>query len=123
MIHKVIDQNGKSKSMRVFLINDKKMMFYRALQVFFHFFTILLCISGETLVKKNEKRTNFRNNYQMCLDSFKIHEDKIIRTQESRDMGAKFLKEYDVDSREDCLKFCCDTESCDVFIFEEKVYE
>lgn len=60
------------------------------------------------------------NNYQMCLDSFKIHEDKIIRTQESRDMGAKFLKEYDVDSREDCLKFCCDTESCDVFIFEEK---
>ena len=36
-------------------------------------------------------------------------------------MGAKYLKEFDVNSREECLKFCCDTESCDVFIFEEKV--
>lgn len=37
-------------------------------------------------------------------------------------MGAKYLKEVDVNTREECLKFCCDTESCDVFIFEEKVY-
>ncbi|XP_017753619.1 PREDICTED: uncharacterized protein LOC108546091 isoform X2 [Eufriesea mexicana] len=96
------------------------MMFYKALQVFLNFVTILLCVSGETLIQKNEKRTGFRNNYQMCLESFKIHEDKIIRTQESRDMGAKYLKEFDVNSRKECLKFCCDTENCDVFIFEEK---
>ncbi|CAL7939594.1 unnamed protein product [Xylocopa violacea] len=97
------------------------MMFYKGSQVFFHFFTILLYVSGGALeTKKNEKRTSLRNNYQMCLDSFKIYEDKIIRTQESRDMGAKYLKEFDVNSREECLKFCCDTESCDVFIFEEK---
>ncbi|XP_017886994.1 uncharacterized protein LOC108629112 [Ceratina calcarata] len=99
------------------------MMFYKGLQVFFQFFTILLYVSGETLEpKKNEKRTSLRNNYQtaMCLDSFKIHEDKIIRTQESRERGAKFLKEYDVNSREECIKFCCDTEACDVFVFEEK---
>lgn len=97
------------------------MMFYKDLQVFFHFFTVLLYVSGETLMKKNEKRTSLRNNYQMCLDTFKIQEDKIIRTQESLDMGAKYLKELEFNSREECLKFCCDTESCDVFIFEEKV--
>ncbi|KOC59918.1 Low-density lipoprotein receptor-related protein 11 [Habropoda laboriosa] len=77
-------------------------------------------MSAETLTRKNEKRNSLRNNYQMCLDSFKIHEDKIIRTQESREMGAKYLKEFDVNSREECLKFCCDTDNCDVFIFEEK---
>ncbi|XP_012167558.2 uncharacterized protein LOC100642337 [Bombus terrestris] len=96
------------------------MMFYKDLQVLFHFFTVLLYVSGETLMKKNEKRTSLRNNYQMCLDTFKIQEDKIIRTQESLDMGAKYLKELEFNSREECLKFCCDTESCDVFIFEEK---
>lgn len=57
----------------------------------------------------------------MCLDSFDIHRDKIIRTNESRDMGAKYLNENDVVSKDECLKFCCDTEGCDVFIFEEKV--
>lgn len=97
------------------------MMFYKDLQVLFHFFTVLLYVSGETLMKKNEKRTSHRNNYQMCLDTFNIQEDKIIRTQESLDMGAKYLKEFDFNSKEECSKFCCDTESCDVFIFEEKV--
>ena len=97
------------------------MMLYKNLQVLFHFFTVLLYVSGETSMRKNEKRISLKNNYQMCLDAFKIHEDKIIRTQESLDMGAKYLKEFDVNSREECLKFCCDTESCDVFIFEEKV--
>ncbi|XP_043251201.1 uncharacterized protein LOC122396676 isoform X1 [Colletes gigas] len=96
------------------------MMFYRALQIFFHFFTIFYCVTGETLTKKNEKRVGVRNNYQMCLDSFVIHRDKIIRTYESRDMGAKYLNENDVDSEDECQKFCCSTEGCDVFIFEEK---
>ncbi|XP_076222455.1 uncharacterized protein LOC116429393 isoform X2 [Nomia melanderi] len=96
------------------------MMFYRALRIFFHFFTIFYCVTGETLTKKNEKRIGVRNNYPMCLDTFDIHKDKIIRTHESREMGAKYLNEDDVESREECLKFCCDTEGCDVFIFEEK---
>ncbi|KZC13521.1 Low-density lipoprotein receptor-related protein 11 [Dufourea novaeangliae] len=95
-------------------------MFYRALQIFFHFFTIFYCVTGETSTKKNEKRIGVRNSYQMCLDSFDIHRDKIIRTHESREMGAKYLNEGDVDSKEECLKFCCGTEGCDVFIFEEK---
>ncbi|XP_029671776.1 uncharacterized protein LOC115240640 isoform X2 [Formica exsecta] len=70
--------------------------------------------------RANEKRHGGTNNYQMCLDSFDIHRDKIIKTQDSRDMGAKYLSVSDVDSRLDCLKYCCETERCDVFIFEEK---
>lgn len=57
----------------------------------------------------------------VCLDSFDIHQDKIIRTQDSRAMGAKYLNERDVSSRDDCLRLCCETQDCDVFVFEEKV--
>ncbi|XP_014251389.1 uncharacterized protein LOC106667758 [Cimex lectularius] len=60
------------------------------------------------------------NEFQTCLESFDIHQDKIIRTQDSRSMGAKYLNERDVASREDCLRLCCETDSCDVFVFEEK---
>lgn len=99
------------------------MMFYRALQVYyFHFFTIFCCVNSETLMKTNEKRISMRNNYKMCPDRFDIHRDKIIRTHESRDMGAKYLNEDEFDSKEECLKFCCDTDDCDVFVFEEKVH-
>lgn len=76
---------------------------------------------GDSAIRASEKRHSGANDYQMCLESFDIHKDKIIRTQDSRDMGAKYLNVLDVDSRLDCLKYCCDTERCDVFIFEEKV--
>ncbi|KAL6433731.1 hypothetical protein ACFW04_005771 [Cataglyphis niger] len=82
---------------------------------------IFHCGYGDDGVNRaNEKRHGGTNNYQMCLDSFDIHRDKIIKTQDSRDMGAKYLSVLDVDSRLDCLKYCCETERCDVFIFEEK---
>lgn len=58
---------------------------------------------------------------QTCIKNFDIHKDKIIRTQDSRDMGAKYLNEIDLGSREECLRLCCETENCDVFVFEEKV--
>ncbi|XP_011638229.1 uncharacterized protein LOC105427930 [Pogonomyrmex barbatus] len=75
---------------------------------------------SDSAIRTNEKRHGSTNDYQMCLESFDIHKDKIIRTQDSRDMGAKYLNVLDVDSRLDCLKYCCETERCDVFIFEEK---
>jgi hypothetical protein len=67
------------------------------------------------LVKRGE------NGFQACLDNFEIHSDKIIRTQDSRNMGAKYINERDVSSRNDCLRLCCETEFCDVFVYEEKV--
>lgn len=48
--------------------------------------------------------------------------DMIIRTEESRSMGAKFLDHADLGSREECLRLCCETDDCDVFVFEEKVH-
>ncbi|KAJ8667569.1 hypothetical protein QAD02_009232 [Eretmocerus hayati] len=57
---------------------------------------------------------------QSCLDGFEVHRDKIIRTEDSIDMGAKFLGEIDVDSRIGCQKWCCESKHCDVFVFEEK---
>jgi hypothetical protein len=74
---------------------------------------------------------------------FDVHSDTIIRTEESRSMGAKFLDDADLrlvynkslfchsfieifhifSSREQCLRLCCETDGCDVFVFEEKVSE
>nr|XP_003700108.1 PREDICTED: uncharacterized protein LOC100877350 [Megachile rotundata] len=96
------------------------MLPHKVLRIFVNLFVILNFVTGEILLNKNEKRTTFRNGYQMCFNSFKTQENKIIQTQESRSMGATYLKEIDVNSRNECLQFCCDTKDCDVFIFEEK---
>lgn len=45
----------------------------------------------------------------------------IIKTAESRKLGAKFLDSADALTKTECLHLCCETESCDVFVFEEKV--
>jgi hypothetical protein len=55
------------------------------------------------------------------IERFDIHSSTIIRTEESKAMGAKFLNDDDVSSAVACLKLCCETNECDVFIFEEKV--
>ncbi|KPI96925.1 hypothetical protein RR46_05050 [Papilio xuthus] len=55
-----------------------------------------------------------------CSARFDVQRDKIIRTEESREMGARYLAELDVGSRAECLRLCCETDACDVFVFEEK---
>ena len=59
--------------------------------------------------------------FYFFLGRFDVHRDTIIRTEESRSMGAKFLDNADLGSREECLRLCCETDGCDVFVFEEKV--
>lgn len=56
-----------------------------------------------------------------CASRFDVQREKIIRTEESREMGAKYLSELDVGGRQECVRLCCETDSCDVFIYEEKV--
>lgn len=94
---------------------------YRDLYVFFNFIAIFHCINGEISLKKNEKHADITNNYDTCFESFDVHTNKIIKTEDSCDLGAKYLNVLDLESREDCFKYCCDTDKCDVFIFEEKV--
>lgn len=57
-----------------------------------------------------------------CASRFDVQREKIIRTEESREMGARYLSELDVGGRHECLRLCCETDSCDVFIYEEKVW-
>lgn len=89
--------------------------------LFFIVFTYLSVSVTNTnrVEKKIVKRADI--DLQTCINNFDVHKDKIIRTQDSRDMGAKYLNEIDLGSREECLRLCCETENCDVFVFEEKV--
>lgn len=52
---------------------------------------------------------------------FDVKNDMIIKTAESRNLGGKFLDNADSLSKIECLHLCCETESCDVFVYEEKV--
>ncbi|XP_051165892.1 uncharacterized protein LOC127284490 [Leptopilina boulardi] len=93
-------------------------MLYRVLYVIINIFTLFQFLFGESIITKNEKLPDIE--LQTCVDSFVIHRDKIIRTLDSQEMGAKYLTEIDVNSENECIKFCCVTDQCDVFIFEEK---
>ncbi|ERL86783.1 hypothetical protein D910_04189 [Dendroctonus ponderosae] len=56
---------------------------------------------------------------QTCIANFNVHKDKIIRTHDSQNMGARYLNEADLGSREECLRLCCETDDCDVFVFQQ----
>lgn len=56
-----------------------------------------------------------------CVDRFEVHDDKIIRTEDSKKLGAKFIDSVEKRVRLECLELCCRTANCDVFVFEEKV--
>ncbi|XP_023720150.1 uncharacterized protein LOC111871348 isoform X3 [Cryptotermes secundus] len=79
---------------------------------------------GANIANSKEQIKTISKRYdldmQTCVDNFDIHKDKIIRTQDSRAMGAKYINEIDLSSREECLRLCCETSTCDVFVFEEK---
>ncbi|XP_019877402.2 uncharacterized protein LOC109605273 isoform X2 [Aethina tumida] len=78
----------------------------------------LLLVTTNCDVSARVKRGDI--DLQTCIDNFNVHRDKIIRTQDSQNMGAKYLSETDLGSREECLRLCCETVNCDVFVFEEK---
>ncbi|XP_060867498.1 uncharacterized protein LOC132942853 [Metopolophium dirhodum] len=55
-----------------------------------------------------------------CANRFEVHDDKIIRTEDSKKLGAKFIDSVEQHDRAGCLELCCRTSRCDVFVFEEK---
>ena len=57
----------------------------------------------------------------MCYDHFDITRNTIIRTEESRAVGAKYLNESDLPNGDDCLLLCCKMAHCNVAVYEEKV--
>jgi len=55
------------------------------------------------------------------LDRFHINTNTIIRTHDSRALGAKYLNETELSSNEDCLYWCWETSPCNLAVYEEKV--
>lgn len=91
---------------------------FRELPVFVYCLCFVCFAEGLTK-KVITKRSDI--DLQTCIENFDVHKDKIIRTQDSKEMGAKYINEIDLGSREECLRLCCETDICDVFVFEEKV--
>ncbi|CAH1101669.1 unnamed protein product [Psylliodes chrysocephalus] len=89
-------------------------MFSRVVKYLIFFAVLIVDSELDVRVKRNDI------DLQTCINKFNLHKDKIIRTQDSQNMGAKYLNEIDLGSREECLHLCCETENCDVFVFEEK---
>ena len=56
-----------------------------------------------------------------CLSKFETSEQTIIRTVESQKNGANFLNVTTMDSFELCLANCCETQLCNVAIYDEQV--
>lgn len=55
------------------------------------------------------------------LDKFNVNTNTIIRTHDSRALGAKYLNESELPSNEDCLYWCWQTSPCNLAVYEEKV--
>lgn len=56
----------------------------------------------------------------MFIGQFDVHKNTIIRTGESQAIGGKYLQGIELETMEECQRLCCETESCDVYIFESK---
>ena len=63
------------------------------------------------------------SNDGTCPEHSEINENTIIRTKDSRALGAKFLNETSLgpNSRDQCLSLCCSFRGCNVAVYEEKV--
>jgi hypothetical protein len=80
---------------------------------------------SESDVCSGERVLAISNRHQFSIlflvDNFNIHSSTIIRTEESKAMGARFINDEEVATKNACMKLCCSTNDCDVFVFEEKV--
>ena len=54
------------------------------------------------------------------IGQFDVHKNTIIRTGESQAIGGKYLQGIELETMEECQRLCCETDSCDVYIFESK---
>lgn len=83
-------------------------------------FTMAEECSGTVVVQ--EKLPPMAKLNQDCgfTGQFEIHQNTIIRTGESQAIGGKYLQGIELRTPQDCQRLCCQTENCDVYIFETK---
>ncbi|XP_017025840.1 polyglutamine-repeat protein pqn-41 [Drosophila kikkawai] len=67
-----------------------------------------------------DHRLSKRMDLEVCIGHFDVHKNTIIRTGESQAIGGKYLQGLELDTIEECERLCCETDACDVYIFERK---
>lgn len=70
---------------------------------------------------KPHSATYFNKLFGSIEDKFQINQNSIIRTHDSRVMGAKYLNETNVTTNIECLLWCWNTNTCNLAVFDEKV--
>ncbi|KAH8249265.1 hypothetical protein KR032_007749 [Drosophila birchii] len=68
----------------------------------------------------HDHRLSKRMDLEVCIGHFDVHKNTIIRTGESQAIGGKYLQGLELDTIEECERLCCETDACDVYIFERK---
>ena len=77
--------------------------------------------SGVSGVSGQSGQSEPRPVRDSILDRFRINANTIIRTHDSRALGAKYLNETELASNEDCLYWCWQTSPCNLAVYEQKV--
>ncbi|GAB6021624.1 hypothetical protein CHUAL_004209 [Chamberlinius hualienensis] len=70
--------------------------------------------------KDIQQESRSDGEYRTCVLRYQLKAETIIRTQDSRALGAKYINETELPTQEDCLLWCCQTDACNVAIFEKK---
>lgn len=96
-------------------------MLQRVLFLIVQFTIILSLVKSENLSEHSDFPKIQTDDLQKCMGSFNVHKDKIIRTQDSLALGGEYIADSEIFGRQNCLALCCETESCDVFVYEENV--
>lgn len=69
----------------------------------------------------DDKAPNSRQFVEGVLEKFHVNFNTIIKTGDSRALGAKYLNESELVSKEDCMLWCWETNPCNLAVYEEKV--
>lgn len=70
---------------------------------------------------KSIDHQKFLKGSEYFFKNFQINKNSIIKTHDSRSLGAKYLNETELSSNEECLSWCWNTSNCNLAVFEEKV--
>ncbi|KAF7989940.1 hypothetical protein HCN44_008614 [Aphidius gifuensis] len=94
-------------------------MLQRVLYISVEFMIILSFVKSERLSENSDFPQMQTDDLRKCMGSFNVHKDKIIRTQDSLALGGEYIADAEISGRQKCVALCCETESCDVFVYEE----
>ena len=67
------------------------------------------------------KKISCLDSESECLANFEISPNTIIKYSESEKKGAYFLNEKEIPSYEGCLRFCCESDYCNLAVWDKKV--